>query len=139
MSYFSELAQNLRRRGCEEDQVLAVLCEVKDSTQKADTTPEAEFGPPEEKASKHSGKRARSKGQTTLNVFGFAGVCCVVVYAIWPGLFDFTNPVMSSFGGIIALIVLLIIGAFVAGIIDSRLPRGFEAPQAESGRGARRR
>ncbi|WP_166821406.1 hypothetical protein [Brevibacterium limosum] len=131
MSYFSELAQNLRRRGCEEDQVLTFLCEVKDSTQKAGTTPEAEFGTPEEKASKHSGKRARSTGQATLNVFGFAGVCCVVVYAIWPGLFDFTNPVLSNFGGIIALIVLLIIGAFVAGFIDTRLPKGFEAPRSE--------
>ena len=42
-------------------------------------TPEAEFGTPEEKASKHSGKRARSTGRASLNVFGFAGVCCVVV------------------------------------------------------------
>lgn len=134
MSYFSELAQNLRRRGCEEDQVLTVLNEVKDTTQKAGTTPEAEFGTPEEKASKHSGKRARSTGQATLNVFGFAGFCCVVVYAIRPGLFDFTNPVLSNFAGMIALLVLLIIGAFLAGFIDTRLPRGFEAPGSGANR-----
>lgn len=130
MSYYSELAQNLRRRGCEEDQVLTVLDEVKETTRKAGTTPEAEFGTPEEEASKHSGKRARSAGQATLNVFGFVGVCCVVVYAIWPGLFDFTNPVLSNFAGMIALLVLLVIGAFVAGFIDTRLPRGFEAPRS---------
>lgn len=130
MSYYSELAQNLRRRGCEEDQVLTVLDEVKETTRKAGTTPEAEFGTPEEEASKHSGKRARSAGQATLNVFGFVGVCCVVVYAIWPGLFDFTNPVLSNFADMIALLVLLVIGAFVAGFIDTRLPRGFEAPRS---------
>ncbi|MFE1082334.1 hypothetical protein [Brevibacterium sediminis] len=134
MSYYSELAQNLRRRGCEEDQVLTVLDEVKETTRKAGTTPEAEFGTPEEEASKHSGKRARSTGQATLNVFGFVGVCCVVVYAIWPGLFDFTNPVLSNFAGMIALLVLLVIGAFVAGFIDSRLPKGFESPQSEADR-----
>ncbi|MCS4592814.1 hypothetical protein KTJ89_07440 [Brevibacterium sediminis] len=134
MSYYSELAQNLRRRGCEEDQVLTVLDEVKETTRKAGTTPEAEFGTPEEEASKHSGKRARSAGQATLNVFGFVGVCCVVVYAIWPGLFDFTNPVLSNFAGMIALLVLLVIGAFVAGFIDSRLPKGFEAPRSEADR-----
>ena len=66
-----------------------------------------------------------------LNVFGFAGVCCVVVYAIWPGLFDFTNPVLSNFAGMIALLVLLVIGAFAAGVIDTRLPKGFEAPRTE--------
>lgn len=131
MSYYSELAQDLRRRGCEEDQVLTVLNEVKEATQEMGTTPEAEFGTPEEKASKHSGRRTRSTGQVMLNVFGFAGVCCVVVYAIWPGLFDFTNPVLSNFAGMIALLVLLVIGAFAAGVIDTRLPKGFEAPRTE--------
>lgn len=134
MSYYSELAQNLRKRGCEEDQVLTVLHEVKDRAEAAGTTPDAEFGTPEEEASKHSGKRARSTGQATLNVFGFVGVCCVVVYAIWPGLFDFTDPVLSNFAGMIALLVLLVIGAFVAGFIDSRLPKGFEAPRSEADR-----
>lgn len=131
MSYYSELAQDLRRRGCEEDQVLTVLNEVKEATQETGTAPEAEFGTPEEKASKHSGRRTRSTGQVMLNVFGFAGVCCVVVYAIWPGLFDFTNPVLSNFAGMIALLVLLVIGAFAAGVIDTRLPKGFEAPRTE--------
>lgn len=130
MSYYSELAQDLRRRGCEEDQVLTVLNEVKEATQETGTTPEAEFGTPEEKASKHSGRRTRSTGQATLNGFGVVGMCCVVVYAIWPGLFDFTNPVLSNFAGMIALLVLLVLGAFVAGFIDSRLPKGFEAPRS---------
>lgn len=131
MSYYSELAQKLRKRGCEEDQVLTVLHEVKDRAEAGGTTPDAEFGTPEEKAAKHSGKRARSTGQATLNVFGFVGVCCVVVYAIWPGLFDFTNPVLSNFAGMIALLVLLVIGAFAAGVIDTRLPKGFEALRTE--------
>lgn len=65
MSYYSELAQKLRRRGCEEHQALTVLNEVKDTAEAAGTTPEAEFGTPEEKASKHSRKRARSTGQAT--------------------------------------------------------------------------
>ena len=82
MSYYSELAQNLRRRGCEEGQVLAVLNEVKDTAEASGTTPEAEFGTPEVAAAKHSGKRARSTGQATLNGFGVVGMCCVVVYAI---------------------------------------------------------
>lgn len=126
MSYYSELAQSLRRRGCEEDQVLTVLRAVRDTAKTAGTTPEAEFGTPEEQAAKFRGKRARSRGQATLNVFGFVGVCCVVVYAIWPGLFDFTSPVLRNFGGMIALLILLIIGAFVAGFIDTRVPKEFE-------------
>lgn len=126
MGYYSELAQNLRRRGCEEDQVLTVLHEVRDTTKEAGTTPEAEFGTPEEQAAKFSGKRARSRGQATLNLFGFAGICCVVVYAVWPGLFDFTNPVLRNFGGLIALLILLIVGAFVAGFIDTRVPKEFK-------------
>jgi len=130
MSYYSELAQNLRRRGCEEDQVLTVLDEVKETTRKAGTTPEAEFGTPKQKASEYTGLRHRSRGGTTLNVFGFIGVCCVAVFAIWPGLFDFTNPVFREIGGIIALIVLLIIGAFVAGFIDTRVPKEFEDSRA---------
>ncbi|UVI35756.1 hypothetical protein [Brevibacterium spongiae] len=133
MSYYSELAQNLRRRGCEEDQVLAVLHEVRDTTETAGTTPEAKFGTPEEQAAKFSGKRARSGGQTTLNVFGFLGVCCVVVYAIWPGVFDFTNPVLRNFGGMIALLILLIIGAFVAGFIDTRVPKEFGDSRVDDG------
>lgn len=126
MSYYSELAQSLRRRGCEEDKVLAVLREVRDTAEAAGTNPEAEFGPPAEKASEYSGRRRRSPGGTALNVFGLIGVCCVAVYAIWPGLFDFTNPVLRHFGGIIALLILLIIGAFVAGFIDTRVPKGFD-------------
>lgn len=63
-------------------------------------------------------------------MIGFVGVCCVVVYAIWPGLFNFTNPVLSNFAGMIALLVLLVIGAFVGGFIDTRLPKGFEAPRS---------
>lgn len=128
MGYYSELAQNLRRRGCEEDQVLTVLHEVRDTTKEAGTTPEAEFGTPEEQAAKFRGKRARSQGQATLNLFGFAGICCVVVYAVWPGLFDFTNPVLRNFGGMIALLILLILlifGAFVAGFVDTRVPKEF--------------
>lgn len=126
MSYYSELAQNLRQRGCEEDQVYAVLHEVRDTADAAGSRPEAAFGTPEEKASEYSGRRRRSPGRTVLNVFGLIGVCCVAIYAIWPGLFDFTNPVLRQFGGMIALLVLLIIGAFVAGFIDTRLPKGFE-------------
>ncbi|UZD61984.1 hypothetical protein [Brevibacterium sp. JSBI002] len=134
MSYYSELAQNLRKRGCEEDQVLTVLDEVKDTAETAGTTPEAEFGTPEEAAANHSGKRARSTGQATLNGFGVVGMCCVVVYALWPGLFDFMNPVLSNFAGMIALLVLLVIGAFVAGFIDTRLPKGFETPRSAADR-----
>ncbi|GEB21606.1 hypothetical protein BAU01nite_03390 [Brevibacterium aurantiacum] len=35
------------------------------------------------------------------------------------------NPVLEQLAGMIAILVLLIIGAFAAGFIDTRLPRGF--------------
>jgi hypothetical protein len=119
MSYYSDLAQNLRKRGCEEDQVLTVLHEVKDTAEAAGTRPEAEFGKPEDKASEYSGRRTRSRGRTVLNVFGFVGVCCVALHAIWPGQFGFMNPAIT-------LLTLLIIGALVAGFIDTRVPKEFE-------------
>lgn len=125
MGYYSELGQNLRRRGCEEDQVLTVLHEVRDTTKEVGQTPEAEFGTPEEQTAKFSGKRARSRGQATLNLFGFAGICYMVFCAVWPELFDFTNPVVRNFGGMIALLILLIVGAVVAGFLDTRVPKEF--------------
>lgn len=125
MSYYQDLAQKLCRRGCEEDQVLAVLTEVRETTTAAGTSPESEFGTPEEKAAGYSGERKRSPGRFTLNIFGLLGLCCVAVYAIWPEIFGFTAPVLREFAGMIAMLVLLIIGAFAAGFVDTRLPKGF--------------
>lgn len=124
MSYYNDLAQSLRKGGCEEEQVLTVLDHVRETVAATGRVPEDEFGTPDDFASQHSGPRTRSPGSTTLNVFGALGLLCVVVYAVWPQLFNFTNPVLEQFAGIIALLVLLIIGAFAAGFVDTRLPRG---------------
>lgn len=125
MSYCNDLAQSLRRRGCEEEQILEVLEDVRGAAEASSRTPEDEFGSPDDLAGLHSGPRTRSPGSTTLNVFGAIGLLCVVVYAVWPQLFGFTNPVLEQFAGMIAMLVLLIFGAFAAGFIDTRLPRGF--------------
>lgn len=125
MSYYQELALDLRHRGCEEAQVLAVLEEVKETSETADITPEAAFGKPEAVAEGHSGERTRLPGRSVLNVFGLLGMCCVAIYAIWPEFFGFTNIVLKQFAGMIALLVLLAIGSVVASIVDSRLPREF--------------
>lgn len=125
MSYYNDLAQGLRKGGCQEEQVLTVLNHVRDTVASTGQAPEKEFGAPDDFASHHNGPRTRSPGSTTLNVFGALGLLCVVVYAVWPQLFGFTNPVLEQFAGIIALLVLLIIGAFAAAFVDTRLPRGF--------------
>lgn len=125
MSDCNDLAQNLRKRGCEEEQVLEVLEDVRRTAEASRRAPEDEFGPPDDHASQHTGPRTRSPGSTTLNVFGAIGLVCVVVYAVWPQLFGFTNPVLEQFAGMIAMLVLLISGAFTASFIDTRLPRGF--------------
>lgn len=125
MSYYNDLAQSLRKRGCEEEQVLEVLEDVRGTAEASRRAPEDEFGSPDDRASQHSGPRTRSPGSTTLNVFGAIGLVCVVVYAVWPELFGFTNPVLEQFAGVLALLVMLIIGAFAAGFIDAWLPRGF--------------
>lgn len=125
MNYYQELALNLRHRGCEEDQVLAVLEEAKEATETAGTTPKAAFGKPDAVAERYSGERTPLLGRSVLNVFRLLGLCCVAIYAIWPEFFGFTNPVLEKFAGVLAMLVMLAIGSLAVAFIDSRLPRGF--------------
>lgn len=133
MSYYTDLTQDLRKRGCDDDQIRTVLETVRDTSAAEGTSPEVEFGAPEDLASRYEGPRKRSPGAKVLNGFGLVGLLCVIVYAIRPELFGFTVPVLKQFAGMIAMLILLIIGAFVAGFVDTRLPRGFSPEGADSG------
>lgn len=132
MSYYNDLAQSLRKRGCEEAQVLDALERVRETVETTGLEPDKEFGAPDDCASQYTGPRRRSPGSTTLNVFGAFGLICVVVYAVRPDLFAFTTPVIKQFAGMIAMLALLILGAFAAGFVDTRLPRQFSLNSGDS-------
>lgn len=132
MSCCNDLTQSLRKRGCEEAQVLDVLEHVRETAETTRLEPDQEFGSPDVCASHYTGPRRRSPGPTTLNVFGALGLICVAVYAVRSDLFGFTTPVIKQFAGMIAMLVLLILGDFAAAFVDTRLPRQFGLNSGDS-------
>lgn len=129
MSYHNDLAYQLRRRGCDEDQVSEVLYTVDDAVNSTGRTAEEEFGRPETYAEKFEGPKKSTPGRKVLGVFGFLGILGVAVYAIWPQWFGFTNVIVEQFAGIIVLLLLLILGVAIGSIVDHRLPSSYTEHQ----------
>lgn len=132
MSYYNDLSYELRRRGCEEDSVAEVLHTVDDAVTSSGKSPEEEFGTAKEYAAQYEGPRKSTPGQRALGLFGFIGVVCVAIYAIWPQWFNISTPVLEQFAGIFALVVLVVIGALVGAFVDNRLPSGFTSTQPKN-------
>ncbi|MGP5621929.1 hypothetical protein ACTXPP_06220 [Candidatus Corynebacterium faecigallinarum] len=132
MSYHHDLAYELRRRGCGEDKVVEVLHTVDDAVSSTGGTAEQELGSPEDYAAQFDGPHKRTPGQKALNVFGLLGVICVAIYAVWPQWFGITTPVLEQFAGMIALLILVVIGVIVGAVIDHRLPQTYKQQQVES-------
>ncbi|MDN5727137.1 MAG: hypothetical protein L0G99_14585 [Propionibacteriales bacterium] len=128
MSYYTDLARELRKRKCTETQVVDALETVKEGAVASGREPEEEFGTPAIYALQYEGPRSASPGQRLLVPFGIAGLLCVLIYAIWPGWFSIEVPVLRQFAGVIALAVLVLLGAVIGSIIDNRLPSGFTPP-----------
>lgn len=128
MSYYNDLSYELRRRGCTENTVAEVLHTVDDAAS-AGNSPQEEFGTPKEYAAQYEGPRKSTPGQRALGVFGFIGVVCVAIYAVWPQWFNISSPVLEQFAGILALVILVVIGALVGAFVDNRLPSGFTSTQ----------
>lgn len=61
------------------------------------------------------------------------GIICVAIYAIWPQWFGIITPVLEQFAGMIALLILVIIGVVVGAAIDHRLPREYKKAQMTAG------
>ena len=135
MSYYHDLAFQLRRRKCTERQVLDVLRAVEEAAAGGD--PREACGDAEEYATRYEGPRRASPGQRALAPFGVAGLLCVLLHAIWPERFSIDVPVLRQLTGMIAMLLLLAIGSVVAGVVDHRLPRGF-ASSTSSGAGCAR-
>jgi hypothetical protein len=128
MSYYNDLACELRMRKCTEKQVAEVLETVKEGVTASDSSPEHEFGTAKEYAAQYEGSRKAAPGQRALMPFGMLGILCVVAYAIWPGKFSIEIPFVQQFAGMIALIILLAVGSIVGSIVENRLPAGFSPP-----------
>lgn len=125
MNYHNDLTYQLRRRGCTEDKVTEILHTVDDAVSSTGQSPEAELGIPETYAAQFDGPRKTTRGRKVLSVCGLLGLVCVAIYAIWPQLFNFTNPIMEQFAGMIALLILVMVGVTIGSVIDYRLPAAY--------------
>lgn len=125
MGYWNDLAYELRARRCSEQQVLQVLTEARDTCRASGRTPCKEFGPTAEFASQYEGTVSATPEVQVLRVLGAVGLVGVVVYHLLRGQFGIEPPVLRAFGGFLWLLMMLLLGASVGSIIDSKLPRGF--------------
>lgn len=121
MTYYSDLAHQLRRRGCEEDTVAEVLQTVDDAVVSSGASPEEEFGSPKDYAAQYEGPQKSTPGLKALSVFGVIGIFTMVILAIWPDLLGFNFPFYELIVLFIILVPEIVLGAY----LDLRLPTGF--------------
>lgn len=126
--YYNDLSYELRKNGCTDEQVTDALGTVLESTTATGRDPQQEFGTPEDYAAQYHGPRKRSPGSTVLNVFGASGLAVFMFFVVFPDLFpwEFSSRFMQVFGTIILFALWVIVGAFVAGIVDHRPPKAFK-------------
>lgn len=127
MSYYNDLAHELRRRGCEENTVAEVLHTVDDAAS-AGNSPQEEFGTAKEYAAQYEGPRKSTPGQRALGVFGTIGIVLVALNAIWPNVIGNDFPFFPLFLIIPCVFAGVVVGAFV----DNRLPSGFASTQPKN-------
>ncbi|GAA1224665.1 hypothetical protein [Rhodoglobus aureus] len=122
MSYYTDLAFNLRARKCSEKQVREVLETISESVAAGGGHPENEFGLPKEYAAQYEGTRKASPGQRALTVFGLLGLVQILFQRLFLDVEFFPWGLVFAMAGFVAI---LVIGVFVATFLDHRLPHGF--------------
>lgn len=121
--YWAELAQALRANGNSEAAVLRIMCQLRDEAQCSGVPVDAR-GSARVVASTYWGG-AVSPGRKALNVSGAVGLLCVLGWIVVREHVHL-GPVVDAFGGVMALVVVVLVGAFIGSSLDHRLPRGFE-------------
>lgn len=127
MSYYTDLAFELRLRGLSEDRVRATLEEVASHAEAAATDPKTEFGEPQLYAEQFEKKRSRTLGVKIVTV----GVVIGVVVAALQLVIEASFGVDARFGPVALFlclaVVIVAISLGVGFVTDRRLPRGFSA------------
>lgn len=113
LNYRTELAYELRHRGCEESTVADILRGIDAVTAASGPTPLDDFGTPREYAAQFSGPRKPTPGRQAL------GVCVILGLAVM--LFGNNLP----FFPLVPLVPAVLIGLFFGNYLDTRLPTDY--------------
>lgn len=122
MSYYHDLAFELRMRGQSEERVEEILREVEDFVRSAGGAPEDEFGSAADFATRYAKRRRVTAGHW---IFMPAIFAAIVLYIASLLLFDSGGPAVRPWVMGISLVVLVAAATAVATMVNRRLPRSF--------------
>lgn len=123
MSYYRDLAFELRMHGQSEERVAEILREVEEFVHSSGGTPEDEFGSAADFAKRYAKRKRMTAGHW---IFATAIVVTIVLYCTNLVLFDTGGPAVRPWMMGLGLLVLVAAATAVATMVNRRLPRSFQ-------------
>ena len=124
VTYYADLAAELRERRCTEQETLDALRGVREAAEASDTTPAAEFGEPAEYAANFAGTRRFTQTQVVRALALVASIVILVVLrvTVLRGVDLMPWGVMQS---VAVFVAIGAVGELIARRMRRRIPSGF--------------
>ena len=126
VTYYADLAAELRERRCTEAETLDALRSVKEASEAGATTPTTEFGEPADYAASFSGSRRFTVTQL-VRAGAFAASIVILVALRLTVLRDVELLPWGVLQGIVVFVTIGLVGDIVARRLRRRMPSGFVA------------